>query len=165
MMQLRRSRYAFTLVELLVVIAIIGLLSSVAVVSMTSARSKARDAKRLADMKQIKIALELYYDANGIYPPCNPCSTTGFGSDFTAIGIKPTYMSTIPSDPLNISTSYGYYYASQYKMTGNCSYASTSTNADFIMATRLENPVGVSGACSGVFAGWNNTSLNYMVGN
>ena len=62
------SRRAFTLVELLVVISIIGLLSSIAVVSMTSARSKARDGKRQADIKQIITAMQLYYDTNGKYP-------------------------------------------------------------------------------------------------
>ena len=59
---------AFTLIELLVVIAIIGILSSVVVASLNSARVKARDARRVADLKQIQVALELYYDANNKYP-------------------------------------------------------------------------------------------------
>jgi prepilin-type N-terminal cleavage/methylation domain-containing protein len=62
------SRRAFTLVELLVVIAIIGLLSTVAVVATNTARAKARDVKRLADMRQMQTALELYINANGQYP-------------------------------------------------------------------------------------------------
>jgi prepilin-type N-terminal cleavage/methylation domain-containing protein len=62
------SRRAFTLVELLVVIAIIGLLSTVAVISLSSARSKARDTKRQADIKQIITAMQLYYQDNGGYP-------------------------------------------------------------------------------------------------
>jgi len=59
------NRRAFTLVELLVVIAIIGLLSTVAVVSLGSSRLQARNAKRLADMKQYVNAFQLAYDANG----------------------------------------------------------------------------------------------------
>jgi prepilin-type N-terminal cleavage/methylation domain-containing protein len=59
----------FTLIELLVVIAIIGILSSVVLSSLNSARVKARDARRLADLHQIRNALELYaFDNNGNYP-------------------------------------------------------------------------------------------------
>jgi prepilin-type N-terminal cleavage/methylation domain-containing protein len=58
----------FTLIELLVVIAIIGLLSSVVLASLNTARMKARDAKRMADIRQIQNALELYYDVHGYYP-------------------------------------------------------------------------------------------------
>ena len=52
----------FTLVELLIVISIIGILSSLAIVSLNSARVKARDAQRGADFKQLYTALSLYYD-------------------------------------------------------------------------------------------------------
>jgi len=59
----------FTLIELLVVIAIIGILSSVVLASLNSARLKARDARRISDIKQIQTALELYADSNGsLYP-------------------------------------------------------------------------------------------------
>lgn len=61
-----RLSKGFTLIELLVVIAIIGLLSTLAVVALNSARQKSRDAKRVADIKQIQTALELYFaDQNG----------------------------------------------------------------------------------------------------
>ncbi|HBM45419.1 MAG: hypothetical protein UR85_C0011G0013 [Candidatus Nomurabacteria bacterium GW2011_GWF2_35_66] len=62
------KKKGFTLIELLVVIAIIGILSSVVVVSLQSARVKARDAKRIADVDAIKSALSLYYDSNASYP-------------------------------------------------------------------------------------------------
>ncbi|MDO8594707.1 MAG: prepilin-type N-terminal cleavage/methylation domain-containing protein [bacterium] len=63
-----KNQKGFTLIELLVVIAIIGILSSVVLASLNSARTKARDAKRVADVKQIQIALELYFDASSKYP-------------------------------------------------------------------------------------------------
>jgi len=66
----------FTLIELLVVIAIIGLLATMAVVSFGNAQSKARDAKRIADVKQIMKALELYYDENGSYIGSGNCAST-----------------------------------------------------------------------------------------
>jgi prepilin-type N-terminal cleavage/methylation domain-containing protein len=65
------NRRAFTLIELLVVIAIIGMLSTVAVVSTTSAGINARNGKRKADLVQISKALELYYTDNGEYPSSN----------------------------------------------------------------------------------------------
>ena len=55
-----KASRGFTLIELLVVIAIIGILSSVVLASLNSARTKARDTRRVSDMKQIQIALELY---------------------------------------------------------------------------------------------------------
>ncbi len=61
-------RRAFTLIELLVVIAIIGLLSTIAVVSLSNVRSKARDTKWLADKTQIIKALQLYYYTNNGWP-------------------------------------------------------------------------------------------------
>ena len=56
------------MIELLVVISIIGVLASVVLTSVNSARIKARDARRIADLNQIKTALEFYYDDNGYYP-------------------------------------------------------------------------------------------------
>lgn len=105
-------RPAFTLVELLVVIAIIGLLSSVAVVSLSGARAKARDAKRLADMHQIVLALDLYKDQYGNYPPItdiegHACGDMDAGYRASESGdtfIQPLVtsgiMSKVPGDPL-----------------------------------------------------------------
>lgn len=59
---------AFTLVELLVVIAIIGILSTLSIVGLNSARAKARDSRRLSDVREIATALEMYYSDTGVYP-------------------------------------------------------------------------------------------------
>ncbi len=58
----------FTLVELLVVIAIIGILSSLSVVSLNSARGRARDAQRYNDLRQLFTAMTLYYDTRTTTP-------------------------------------------------------------------------------------------------
>lgn len=68
---MKHTNKGFTLVELLVVVAIIGLLAGIAVVSVNSVRVKARDAKRIADVKQIQNALELYNNTKGGQYPLN----------------------------------------------------------------------------------------------
>lgn len=73
-----KNKNGFTLIELLVVIAIIGLLSSVVLASLNTARIKSRDSFRLSEIKQLQTALELYYDKNGRYP--DPSSDAGIYS-------------------------------------------------------------------------------------
>lgn len=65
---MNHKKKAFTLIELLVVIAIIGVLATLAVVALQQARQNARDAKRMADMKQVQTALELFFSENNRYP-------------------------------------------------------------------------------------------------
>ena len=62
-----KRRKGFTLIELLVVIAIMSLVASVAVIAFNQARRQARDARRVADIKQIHTALELYYSDKKSY--------------------------------------------------------------------------------------------------
>ena len=87
-----KNKQAFTLIELLVVIAVIGILSTFAVVSLNNARARARDAKRVANVKQIQLALELYIQDNNIYPP-----SLTFGGSLSTGSL--VYMQTIPTAP------------------------------------------------------------------
>src|SRR5437868_15191927 len=73
---LNRKNRGFTLIELLVVIAIIGILAAVVLVSLNSARAKSRDARRLADVRQVMTSLELYYNDNGGYPDAGTATAT-----------------------------------------------------------------------------------------
>jgi prepilin-type N-terminal cleavage/methylation domain-containing protein len=79
-MHSKSKNKGFTLIELLVVIAIIGLLSSVVLASLNTARAKARDAKRLSDMSQMQTALEFYYDSFGRYPNSDNAGCGGWDS-------------------------------------------------------------------------------------
>lgn len=85
---------AFTLIELLVVIAIIALLSTLSVVALGGARAKARDARRLSDIKQIQTALEMYLDSSGTYPASltarTPLSYGGL-----------VFLPKVPDDPIS----------------------------------------------------------------
>lgn len=80
----------FTLIELLVVIAIIGILSTTIMTSLNTARFKARDARRLSDIHQLQLALEMYYDSRGRYP-----------ADLA--DLAPAYIGATPIDPDGIN--------------------------------------------------------------
>lgn len=71
---MKNIKKGFTLIELLVVIAIIGILSGVVLASLNTARQKARNSQRIADVRQVVLALELYYDAQNpnAYPAADP---------------------------------------------------------------------------------------------
>jgi len=64
---MKNIKKGFSLIELLVVITIIGLLSTIVLASLNTARGKARDARRMSDLNQIKNALIFYYDKYGNY--------------------------------------------------------------------------------------------------
>ena len=83
---MKKNKNGFTLIELLVVIAIIGILATIVMVSLNTARSKARDARRVSDVRQLQLALQMSYDANGIYPA-------------SLAALAPTFISTTPVDP------------------------------------------------------------------
>lgn len=91
------SSKAFTLIELLVVIAIIGVLSSVVLVSLNSARGDARDVTRSAQAKELKKALEVYYLEHGSYPvtTCTPIqSVTELAPYINIDGLQDPYFNT-----------------------------------------------------------------------
>lgn len=62
-----RKNRGFTLIELLVVIAIIGILSSVVLASLNTARAKGSDAAIKANLGNIRAQAEIFYDANNHY--------------------------------------------------------------------------------------------------
>jgi type II secretion system protein G len=119
-----RTHSGFTLIELLVVIAIIGVLSSVVLASLNTAREKARDARRKADLHEIQLALEAYAADTGLYPNENACdSSRGWGatacstmtgsdwnhSSYIWTALVPNYISALPVDPTNNASHYYYY--------------------------------------------------------
>jgi prepilin-type N-terminal cleavage/methylation domain-containing protein len=109
-------KHGFTLIELLVVISIIGLLAAVILAGLSTARKKARDSKRIAEIRQLQTALELYRDKNGQYPPAsgNVCSggfAVGNQSGSLLSGVlDPEFLPKALQDPTNTTGCNGYLY-------------------------------------------------------
>ena len=104
----RKENKGFTLIELLVVIAIIGILSSVVLASLNTARQKSRDAKRVSDMKQLQIALEFSFDATGGYPTGAVSGTPENISTALASLVTAGFISVLPTDPVTTNDPYFY---------------------------------------------------------
>ena len=131
---MQNSKKGFTLIELLVVIAIIGLLSTLAVVALNSARQRSRDAKRVADIRQIQTALELGFSETNGYPVAASAVTLGAGSEkvlcnnagtaawqATSASCTTVYMGLVPSNPSPGGANYS------YTSNGTSSYSVTFT--------------------------------------
>lgn len=78
------SKKGFTLIELLVVIAIIGILSSVVLASLNSARAKGADAAIKSNINNARAQAELYYDNNG-QSYANVCTAAAASSSIAAM--------------------------------------------------------------------------------
>ena len=128
-----KNKKGFTLIELLVVIAIIGLLSTLAVVSLNNARQKSRDAKRVADIKSVQTALELRYVDVENYPLQAVSAIIGVDGALNAIDGSAAfadtcstgncYMGNVPQDPNGTA-------ACTSLSTGVCAYAYQSWDSD-----------------------------------
>lgn len=136
----------FTLIELLVVIFIIGLLTGILLPNFVGIRKRARDSRRIQDMKEIQKAFEEYYLANNTYTNC-----ATMASDFLEGG-------QLPDDPLNSGDyvytgdcrNYGYYYCAKLEIrsgnagavgncndsTRECTFSSGSDNEYYCVKNR-----------------------------
>lgn len=153
--------HGFTLIELLVVIAIIGVLSSVVLASLNTARAKANNSRRLSDMMQVRTALELYYDTNGRYPiqvdwkgTTPGCYGTGSDPNTAIPGLVPTYLPTMPQDPKWVPSSYCYLYVSD----------SVGSNYKFLIYGTVEgNPLAPGTANARYQAGCGTSENSYAI--
>lgn len=154
----------FTLIELLVVVAIIGILASVVLTSLNSARSKGRDARRHSDIHQIQNALALYYSTNGAYPVgawWQSNSSTGWNAFQTLLS---PYISSLPHDPVETATGYpfsaGVYTYGFYSTSYGCS------GQWYMLVYQLETAKGPDPgvtACNGYFFQYGGSGANTAI--
>ena len=148
-----KKQRGFTLVELLVVIAIIGLLSTLAVVALGSARSKARDARRVSDIKQIQTGLELYFADQGLYPVeatavtlgdanHDVLSENGFEASATLPANTEVYMGQVPATISQPATIADYEYTSTDGTTYDITFELEGTVGD-LSGTITATPSGM----------------------
>lgn len=126
---MKKRERGFTLIELLVVIAIIGILSSVVLASLNGARKKGRDARRISDIKQMQLALEMYYDANSSEYPDALSS------------LASTYIATVPTDPSNNGSCSNTYCYDNLTTAGAACSVSSGVCTSYVLGAHIEGIV------------------------
>lgn len=120
---MKKISRGFTLIELLVVIAIIAIIATIIIVNLALARVKSRDTRRVADLKQIQTAAEMYFDEENqsVYPgtenfgyrsdsATNWSNLAGWVDPTTSVKFS-SFIPSLPKDPKNSGNyKYGYYW-------------------------------------------------------
>jgi len=142
------NQKGFTLIELLVVVMVISALSGVVISLVNSGgfRDKAEDSQRVADLKQVQTALELYFSDNRTYPVSGWTEITG--SDSVSSTLSPSYINKMPVDP-NGTTGHG-------TACGNIdapryNYISSGTGSSYILTATMALDTSAEGnTCAGL---------------
>ncbi len=127
-MKKNSHKKGFSLIELLVVIAIIAILTAIITSNFGQSKAKARDAKRVSDLAQIQLALELFFDRCNGYPLSITDTSQTIVSCPNGITLG-TYISKVPTD-----TMYPYVYGVNDAINANPSTIGT----DYILKAQLE---------------------------
>jgi general secretion pathway protein G len=165
-----KKQTGFTIVELLIVIVVIGILAAITITAYTGVQGRARDTQRIADLKAITEALEIYRVNNGAYP--TPVSTPNASSwevstngsnvatNFLSALVSSNGINRVPVDPNNTgvtlnpsfnSATFEYFYYVYAAGSGGCD---ATRGAFYILgATRMDSvPAGQNHSTSPGFS-------------
>ncbi len=150
-MNYRLRQNGFTLIELLVVIAIIGVLSSIVLASLSTARAKARDAKRVVEIDSVSKALDIYYTTTDSYPPTTPPGYVGADAAFQLLVAN----GALSAIPIVVAPSTGYFYhGTNEEGTPVTECAAAEPCKGYVLAVQFErnDHIGFSADADVVFA-------------
>ncbi|OGY60184.1 MAG: hypothetical protein A3B23_03985 [Candidatus Colwellbacteria bacterium RIFCSPLOWO2_01_FULL_48_10] len=114
----------FTLIEMLVVVAIISILSGLTLTGIGGFTARARDTRRIGDLKNVQNYLEFYFTKCGIYPGTSACAIgslanwSELSASLAGLGAK------VPNDPISTRN---YFYG-----------VTTGNNLTYIIGAKLE---------------------------
>lgn len=142
------------------VIAIIAILTAIVMTNFGTSRAKARDAKRISDLNQIQLALELYFDRCKEYPAVNIdgviddsdlSANNGDGCSSASISLS-SFISKIPTPPLPIQgneTAYGYFLESSSDNTNYLLHITLENDNEALKDVEGQNVIGSGVDCTG----------------
>ncbi len=153
--ELKIRERGFTLIELMVVVAIIGIITAVLFVSFEEGRKQSRDKVRMAELKELQLAIELYKSQNGRYPsmgcgnphPVAPTATApgiwagpgpfvavwGASCGLYITGLVPDFIAQLPQDPnKELDPDTGYLYTTDASGSAYKLMVENSIETDFV---------------------------------
>ncbi|MDP2855678.1 MAG: type II secretion system protein [bacterium] len=121
-----KKQKGFTLIEMLIVVSIIGILSALILVGLSQFRLRGRDARRIADLKQVQNGLEIYYTRNSAYPDVSGgTAVLNWAALTAAITGAGVGLNQLPQDPLATADNGVSYYYQDCNLSQNYVVAAT----------------------------------------